>query len=54
MADRVFRQANIHPTPSNKERRKHLAEFIEQNVNSYIFQLRDNFENEKKEFKKQQ
>jgi hypothetical protein len=29
VADRVFRQASIYPTPSNKEKRRLLADLIE-------------------------
>lgn len=37
VADRVFRQANLHPTTLNKEKRRQLAEIIESNVNNYIY-----------------
>lgn len=52
VADRVFRHANLKTNRDNKDKRKLLAMVIEEQINSYIYALKEDITKESKEQKK--
>lgn len=52
VADRVFRHANLQEVPNEKEKKRLLAQYIEQRINSHIVQLQESLVKELKEIKK--